>query len=143
MAQRVKGQNTVITIYQGGAALASFPVKDANFNLKLETSEEGYLGESADRIDQTFKGAEGDLTLHYEDEAIFVLADAIVQKARDLSAGPVFGVRSQITAPGGATPSIQADDVAWGDIPFAFTGRTEFNSVKLSFKTDKVKILSK
>ena len=143
MAQRAKGQNTTITIYQGGAALASFPVKSATFTLKLDTSEEGYLGESTDRTDQTFKGIEGDLTIHYENEGIYVLADAIVQKARDLTAGPVFAVRTQLNMPSGATPSIQADDVAFGDIPFEFSGRTEFNSVKLSFKSSSVKILSK
>lgn len=141
--QRVKGQNVTITLYQGGAALASFPIKDASFTLKLSTSKEGYLGETADRRDQVFDGIEGELTLHYEDESIFLLADAIIQKAQNLAVGPDFSVKAQLNMPNGATPSIQANDCSFGDIPFEFSGRTEFASVKLTFESSSVSLLSK
>ena len=65
MAQRIKGQETEISMVVDGVVMsATTTIRTLEIAAKTEIKEEGYLGETTNRYDEIFNGVRGHIDRH-------------------------------------------------------------------------------
>lgn len=133
MAQRVKGQDVSVIVVQDGQILASLhDVRNFEVTLKITKKQEGYVGEKTDRYDEIFNGADFRLSIHTEDEGVFPIIQAIIDRARNRTPGVVFNVQATLNYPNGDRPIVVLPDVHFGDVPVNVPGRGDY--VELTYE---------
>jgi hypothetical protein len=130
---RLKGQEVVLRILQDGDLVDELQaVGSFNDEVTLEIKEDGFLGESVNRVDQILNGFKGDLEFQVNSSSWLTFVDSVVAKAKR-EAFPTFNVVRTDLFVNGQTAVITYTDVAWGAIPTTIGGRAEYAKVKLSF----------
>ena len=134
--ERIKGQETAISITVGGALQTSIDtIQSAELEFELDLLEEGYLGETSDRVDSVFKLMKVSITMHVTSEDYLSLADAIVARAqRRVGGAPQIDLIGTFVFPNGDLPSIVVPDIYFEGIPLNIGGRDEFVELTLSGK---------
>lgn len=142
MSQRIKGQEVeAIMIVDGVPQDTITDIRSFEFAFQTEILREGYLGETTDRRDSIFKGIRGKFELHIENEDVFNLFVSIVDKARRRTPGTRINVKSTLNFPNGDRPRVLIPDVEFGEMPFAFGGRSDYGSVTLEFEASEAQII--
>lgn len=143
-AQRIKGQEVSIAITVDGALQTQInTVQSAEIEFELDLLEEGYLGETSDRVDSVFKLIRVNLEGHANNQAYLELADAIAARAQNRAGGVTqIDIIGSFAFPNGDFPSVVVPDVYFEGIPFDIGGRGEFVSFTLSGKASDYKIIS-
>jgi hypothetical protein len=142
-AQRVKGQEVSIAITVDGALQTQIDtIQSAEIEFEIELMEEGYLGETSDRVDSVFKLIRLNLTGHANSQAYLELADKIAARARNRAGGAVrIDVVGSFAFPNGDFPSIVIADVFFENIPFSIGNRNEFVEFTLAGKASDYTII--
>jgi hypothetical protein len=142
-AQRVKGQEVSIAITVDGALQTQIDtIQNAEIEFEQELLEEGYLGETSDRVDSVFKLIRINITGHINSAAYIELADAIVARSRNRAGGVVrIDVIGSFAFPNGDLPSIVIPDVYFENLPLNIGSRSEFVEFTLSGKASDYTIV--
>jgi len=139
---RLLGLNAQLLLIVKGQQLDTITdVRSFEMTAELEILKEGYLGESTDRRDDIYRGVSGKLSLHIENEDIFTLMRAVVDRARRREAGTKVNIKAKLDFPNGDNPMILIPDVKFGAIPFTLGGRTEYATVDLSFESEDFSVV--
>jgi hypothetical protein len=143
-AQRIKGQEVSISIILDGSLQTRIDtIQSADIEFEMELLEEGYLGETSDRVDSVFKLVSLTLEGHVNSQAYLELADAIVKRAQRRVGGAVrIDVVGSFAFPNGDFPSLLLPDVQFDSIPLSIGGRNEFVSITLTGKSSSYKIIA-
>jgi hypothetical protein len=132
MAQRILGQNTVVSIIVNSAPLQEInAIRSFSFNYELELKDEGYLGESSNRKDSVFKGIKFDMEMHLANNAAFQLIKTAIDKAQRRTPGVRINVKTSLTWPNGDRAVIVFNDVEFGPFPVNTNSRTDYVTLKL------------
>ena len=133
MAQRLKGQETVLTVLVNGTEQVSLhDVKNFSITPNFDKLEEGYLGETTNRFDEIFKGCGVELEVHTEDEGVFAFLEAVKDRAQRRTPGTVINIMATLQYPNGQRPRIVLRDVFFADLPFNIGSRSDYASFKIS-----------
>jgi len=143
-AQRIKGQEVSIAITVDGALQTQIDtVQSAEIEFELDLMEEGYLGETSDRVDSVFKLIRVNVQGHTNSQSYLELADAIAGRAQNRAGGiSQIDIIGSFAFPNGEFPSIVITDVFFEGIPFDIGGRDEFVGFTLSGKASDYKIIN-
>ena len=135
---RSKGQDVRVTFTSPDGTVDSINesgVKSAGIEFKMKILDEGYLGETTNRKDDSFEGVSGQLEAHLAKPAYFAFVNAVTARAQRRSAAEgVFNMLMSITMGTGVRARIVVEDVFFGPLPVDVGARDEFVSVKLQFE---------
>jgi len=134
MAQRIKGQEIELLIVQDNVPLTSIgDVRSLEIAAKIETLQEGYLGETTDRYDAVYKGFRGRMELHFENGDVLDFIRTLIDKARRRVPGVRVNVKATFAFPGGGRKRLLLKDLSFGEIPISFGSRTDYGTISLEF----------
>jgi hypothetical protein len=133
-AQRIKGQEVSIAITLDGALQTQIDtIQSADIEMELDLLQEGYIGETSDRVDSVYKTISISVTGHANSQAYIELADAIARRAQRRSGGALrIDLVGTFAFPNGDFPSLVIPDVFFESIPFNIGGRDEYVEFTLS-----------
>lgn len=132
MAQRILGQNTVVSIIVNSAPQTEInSVRSFSFNYELELKDEGYLGETSNRKDSVFKGIKFDMEMHLANNAAFQLIKTAIDKAQRRTPGVRINVKTSLTWPNGDRAVVVFNDVEFGPFPVNTNSRTDYVTLKI------------
>lgn len=141
--QRIKGQETVVTVMLDGQLQARVDsITDAEVTFELEILEEGYLGETANRYDSIFNGMTIRAVGHLTNTQLITLAEAIVSRAQRRAGGAVrIDMALSLVFPGGDLITIAIPDVQFQSIPVSDGGREEYVQWTLEAKASEFELI--
>lgn len=134
MDPRLKGQEISIRVTENGVVTDTLDsITTFNDEMKLETKEDGFLGEKVNRFDEVLNGYGGDFEMQTARASWIRFQQAIADRATRRKPNTVFNViRTDLFANGSSLVFTYAD-VKWGAQPTTVGGRGEFVKVKASF----------
>jgi hypothetical protein len=134
MDPRLKGQEISIRVTENGVVTDTLDsITTFNDEMKLETKEDGFLGERTNRFDEILNGYGGDFEMHTAKASWIRFQQAIADRATRRKPNTVFNViRTDLFANGSSLVFTYAD-VKWGAQPTSVGGRGEFVKVKAGF----------
>lgn len=135
MGQRIKGQEVEVLVVVNGAPKTNMTsIRSFEVTLNTEVMSEGYLGETTERKDSIFKGISGRIELHFDNQEVMKVYQAIVDKARRRTPGVKINIKATLNFPGGQRPRVMLPDVEFGPMPLNFSSRSEYGSATLDFE---------
>jgi hypothetical protein len=139
---RIKGQETeVLLIVDGEVFDTVTDVRSFEVAAKLETKEEGYLGEKTNRYDEIFNGVRGRMELHFENPDVFDLMFKIVDRAKRRTPGTQINIKSTLNFPSGDRTRVIIQDAYFGEMPVSFASRGDYGTVSLDFQASDISVL--
>ncbi len=143
VAQRIKGQEvTLVILADGVPQLTIDTIKSAELEWEIELLEEGYLGETSNRVDSVYNVIRVMLEGDINNQDYLELADAIAARARNRVGGATrIDIVGSFAFPNGQFPSVVVSDVYFENIPFNIGARNEFVSFTLTGKASDYKII--
>lgn len=133
--QRIKGQEVqVLLVVNGEVKDTITEVQNCEFVRELETTEEGYLGEKSNRYDEFYKGYSGNMDLHFSTPDVFDLMQSIQDRAQRRAPGTQINIKATLEFPSGLRRRLLFQNAFFEGMPMSFGGRTEYGTIKLSFK---------
>lgn len=144
VSQRILGQEISIAIIVDNALQTTIDsIKSAEIEFEQELIEEGYLGETSDRVDSVFKLIRVNITTDMNSADYLELADAIVARSQNRAGGVVrIDVVGSFAFPNGDFPSIVVNDVFFENLPITIGGRAELTEFSLSGKSSSYKLVA-
>lgn len=141
--QRIKGQEVEVMVVVDGRALSTVTdVRSFEVGPQLEIKREGYLGETTDRRDEIFNGVTGRMELHFENQDIFGLFTAVVDRARRRTPGVKINIKATLNFPGGDRPRVLINDAFFGPFPINFAGRGDYGAVTVDFESSDISFIT-
>ena len=143
VAQRIKGQEVTLSVsIDGQPQLTIDTIQSAEIEWEVELLEEGYLGETSNRVDSVFNLIRVMIEGHINNQSYLELADAIAARARNRTGSPIrFDIVGSFAFPNGQFPSVVIPDVYFDAIPFNIGARNEFVSFSLTGKASDYTII--
>lgn len=128
MADRVRGQENIITIIRDGVLVTRITtIQTAEFTPRFNTSEEGYLGETTIRVDQIFNGVNVKITGHLESPEWFELIKDFRDKASRRAGGTVrVDLATTFIFPTGEVKTYSIPDIAVSDMQTTTGSREDY-----------------
>lgn len=128
MADRVRGQENIITIVRDGVLVSRITtIQTAEFTPRFNTSEEGYLGETTIRVDQIYNGVNVKITGHLENPEWFELIKNFREKASRRAGGVVrVDLATTFIFPTGETRTFNVPDIAVSDMQTTTGSREDY-----------------
>ena len=128
MAQRIKGQEVRISFTNpDGSQEGLEDVVSFDWEMDMEILREQFLGETADRFDDIFKGVTGSVELQLESQEYFRFQQRVQDRAqRRTPAAGVFNLTASFEFPNGQRPRITFQNVFFGPIPNPVSGRAAY-----------------
>lgn len=141
MAQRIKGQEVVLGFTSpDGDQEGLEDVTNFEAELDLEILEEGYLGESANRYDDIYRGVTGSAELHLETSDYFRFTERVQDRAeRRTAASGKFTATASFQFPGGERVRLTFEDIFFGALPIRIPSRSEYVTVSISWKGQRMR----
>ena len=139
---RIKGQEVVVSILRNGATVGQLTqaVKDLNIEFEMDLLQQGYIGQTADQMDDVYKAAGGDISLHTGDPATFDFITFLVDRAAKRVPMQQVNIKATFNFPNGSRRLVTMTDVFFGSLPIGVGGRTEYVEQKLTFKCSSAPI---
>jgi hypothetical protein len=141
--QRIKGQETVLSVYSDGNLVTRLDsIQDSEVIFDLDILEEGYMGERSNRFDSIFKGMSLRATGHLTNAELVRFADRVVRRAQRFD-DSVTRVDAGLTLvfPGGDLLTISVIDLQFGPIPVNVGGRDEYVEWTFDAKASEYKLI--
>lgn len=136
----LKGQATVITLFQDGEAIGEInSIKDHSTEFGNNITKDGYLGEDKDRRSETWDGCSGKLTCHFSSGKTLTLLKLIKEKAQGKNS-IVFSLTSRYTFPDGVK-TLQFDDLSFAPFSIGNPGRSEYNTLDLAYECEEFDVI--
>lgn len=141
-SQRIKGQEVeVLLIVDGTVQDTITDVRSFEVAAKLETKEEGYLGEKTNRYDEIFNGVRGRMELHFENKDVFTLLQSIIDRAKRRTPGTQINIKATLNFPNGDRPRVLVANAFFGEVPINFGSRGDYGTVSLDFQAEDVRVI--
>jgi hypothetical protein len=131
-----------VIIVDGAPKRTISTVRSLELTTQLEILSEQYLGETTNRKDSIFRGMRGRIELHLENDDIFDLQQAVVDKARKRSAGTKVNIKATLAFPNGDRPRVLIPDCEFGELPLNFGSRSDYGLVTLEFEASEFQIIA-
>lgn len=142
MAQRIRGQEVEVLLVVDGVPKTNMTnIKNFEVTLETEIMSEGYLGEPTERKDSIFKGVSGRMDMHFDNQEVLRVYQAIVDKARRRTPGTKFNIKATLNFPNGQRPRVVIPDVEFGQLPLNFGARGDYGSATLDFAASDLSII--
>ncbi len=144
MGQRIKGQEVTVSmngpdgVEEGLEVVQSF---EAEF--MFDILQEEYLGETADRFDEIFKGVSGNMEIHMETGKWFSFTEKIQDRAsrRDGADGE-FTATASFKFTDGSRARIVFNNIFFGPMPITAGSRSDYVTATLTWNcSDATRIL--
>lgn len=133
--ERIKGQEVELMLVEGNVPLTTIQdVRNFEMTAQLEILKEGYLGETTDRRDSVYRGYHGKMEVHFENGDIIDFMRRLIDKARRRVPGSRVNCKVTLVFPGGDRTRLVLKNLAFGDIPMNFAGRTDYGAITLDFE---------
>lgn len=141
MSQRVKGQETKLVLSgPNGAEEGLFDVRSFEAELDIETLEEGYLGETANRFDDIYNGTSGNAEAHIENRLYLDFIGRVVDRSqRRLPADTQFNAVSAFAMPNGTRQRLLFQDIFFGPIQMRAASRKDYVIIRWEWKCSNLK----
>jgi len=141
--QRIKGQETVITIVANGDVQSRITaIKDLEAIFELEVKTENYLGETAPRHDMIYMGTSFKITGHLENRSFFDLCQTIIGRARrNLGPGTRIDCGTTFRFDNGELVTVIFPELQFASIPLNFGARDEYGEFTLDAKGSEFTIV--
>lgn len=141
-SQRVKGQETEISIIAGGQVQSQLTeIQSFEFVQSTATTEEGYLGEKSNRYDEIYNGFTFSMDLHHSTGAIFDFFSIVRDRAQRRTPGAVVNIKTTLNFPSGERKRVILNDVFFDESGLAFAGREAYGSTTISGKGSEYRVL--
>lgn len=142
-ALRIKGQETsVVIIEDGEPQLIIDTIRNTDISFDLEQQEEGYLGETFNRMDSVFNTMSIKLEAHMSTRDLILLADKIVTRAKRRAGGVVrVDILTTFVFPEGDLIGIGIRDVQFAPIPIGIASRTDYVNQTLDGKASEYELV--
>ena len=143
VAQRIKGQEVSLVILADDQPQTTIDtIQSAELEWEIELLEEGYLGETSNRVDSVYNVIRVMVEGHINNQSYLELADAIASRARNRVGGATrIDIVGSFAFPNGQFPSVVVSDVYFENIPFNIGARNEFVSFTLTGKASDYTII--
>ena len=140
---RLKGQETaVIVIEDGEPQLTITAIRNTDISFDLEQLEEGYLGETFNRMDSVFNTMSIKFEAHMVRKTLILLADKIVARAKRRVGGVTrIDVLTTLIFPEGDLISIGIRDVQFAPIPISIASRTDYVTQTMDGKASEYELV--
>ncbi len=133
--QRIKGQEVEIILIEENVPLTTISnVKSFEMAAQLEILKEGYLGETTDRRDSVYRGFRGKMEVHFDNRDVLDLIRRLIDKARRRTPGARVNCKVTFVFPSGGRVRLVLKDLAFGEVPIGFGGRTDYGTISLDFE---------
>ena len=135
MSQRIKGQEVTVSMSgPEGVEEGLEVVQSFNAEFMFELLQEGYLGETADRFDEIYKGVSGDMEIHMESGkwSDFTLKIQDRASRRDGAAGE-FTATATFAFPDGSRRRLVFNNIFFGAMPITAGARPDYVSATLTW----------
>ena len=135
MGQRIKGQEVTASVIGPDGVEEGFEVVQSfEAEFLFEILQEGYIGETADRFDEIYKGVSGTMELHLETGKWFDFTQKVQDRAsrRDGSAGE-FSVTATFAFPDATRRRLVFNNIFFGPMPVTAGGRADYVTVTLTW----------
>lgn len=141
--QRIKGQETVMTVLKDGELQARIDsISNSEIVFELDVLAEDYIGETSERYDTIFKGMTVKIEGHMTNKQVIDLADSVVAKAQRRSGGATrIDIAMTLIFPGGDLVTISVPDVSWQSIPVTNGGRAEYVNFSMEGKASEFELI--
>ena len=132
---RLKGQEVEIRLTQAGTPLTTVSaIGSFNDSVMLETKQDGFLGELADRFDDFLRGFSFDLEFQLTQAAWVDFQEAIISRAQRKTPDTIFNVIRTDFYSNGDTLIMTYKNVKFGAQPSTIASRGDFVKVKIEGK---------
>jgi len=141
--QRVKGQETILTIIKDGELQARIDsISDTETTFMLESLEEDYLGETASRYDSIFKGMRIRISGHMTNKQVIDFADTVVARAQRRAGGANrIDMATTFIFPGGDLITVNLPDLHFAEVPLNTGSRSDYVQFTLEGMTSEYELL--
>lgn len=135
MAQRIKGQETVVRILKDGAPLANLSaVKSLTIEPQFEILTEQYLGETSSRKDTVQNGVQVKVQFHHDHPEVLDLIQAISDKAQRRVPGIRIDIVTTLRFPSGKVARVSIPECESGPTPMAVAGKNSYVQTDFTFE---------
>lgn len=136
MAQRIKGQETVIGFTSPDGDQAGLEdVVSFEAELDIETLTENYLGKVSADYDDIFHGCSGQMEIHMRTSDYIRFTQKVQDRAqRRTSADGQFTATSTFNFPNGTRARLTFEDLFFGALPLKVGGRAQYVSGTIQWK---------
>jgi hypothetical protein len=139
---RIKGQEVSLSIVVDGEVQSTLTdIQSLEVTRELETTEEGYLGETSKRYDEFYKGYSGSITMHTSSPGVFDFMQAVQDRAQRRTPGTVINIKATLQYPSGDRRRVVMNDAFFDGIPLNFGSQTDYGAITLSFKGSNVNVI--
>ncbi len=136
---RILGEEITVNIVRGGVLETTLTsVMSFNSKEELELKKTGYLGETADRVDQVYKSSDFDMNLHLTTADFFAFKKAVREKAQRKTPNLVFNISRNMFFSNGQTVTSTWADCAFGPFEEKASSRADYFEVKISGSSSSV-----
>lgn len=142
MAQRVKGLECELALStpDGSDEDIFEDVIEANLDIEMEILERDYLGQSAPKFDDIFKGISGSVKFHMEAVTYIKFTEKAQDRAERRSpADGVFSLSFTLNMPSGVKARLTAEDIFFGTMPLKIPKRDEYVEGEIPFKCARLR----
>ena len=141
MAQRIKGQETVIGFTSPDGDESGFEdVVDFEAELDIETLQEAYLGKTTDDYDDIFHGCSGQMNIHMRTSAYLAFTQKVQDRAqRRTPADGQFTATSTFNFPNGSRARLTFEDLFFGALPIKVGGRAQYVTGTIQWKCSNLR----
>lgn len=139
---RLKGQEVEVLVVVNGAPKTNMTsVRSFEVTLNTEILSEGYLGETTEQKDSIFKGISGRMEMHFDNQEVIKVYQAIVDKARRRTPGTKINIKATLNFPNGQRPRVMLSDVEFGPMPLSFSSRSDYGTATLDFEGSDMQVM--
>lgn len=140
--QRIKGQEVEVSVLADGVTTVFTDINSFEMMSVTETTEEGYLGEKANRYDEFYKGFTGSIQMHNSNGELFKFINIIKDRAQRRTPGVVINIKATLNFPNGVDrPRINLNDCFFDETGIAFGSRDAYGESSLNFKGTDFRVL--
>ena len=140
MAQRIKGQEVVLSFVSPEGSADVGDVSSFEAELQMEILREGYLGETVDRRDDIYRGVSGRAELHLENQAYLSFTQLVQDRAERRSpAAGVFNATASFAFPNGQRPRLTFENIFFDAMPIRVSDRGSYVTVTIAWECERIR----
>ena len=141
MAQRLKGEDTVITFTgPDGSEDGLSDISSFEAELQFDILKEGYLGETTDRRDDIFRGVTGSIDINISSADYFRFTQRVQDRAENRgAAGGQFDAQVSFNFPSGERVRLSFENIFFGNLPISASDRASYVSATISWECENVR----
>jgi len=139
--QRIKGQEVSILVLKDGEIQQFTDIQSFDFTQEMETTEEGYLGEKANRYDDMYKGYSFNIEMHNSSPELFSFLEVLKDRAQRRTPGVVINIKATLNYPSGERARVILNDAFFDSSGINFGGRDQYGSTTIPGKGSEFRVI--